>query len=125
MSSSTTAQAAFLAQPAAHLNRETPFPGVTILPSSAECKHEAGTFRPVIDRNRCEGKAECVKVCPVSVFAVGTLPKEQRVGLSFRGKIKGLAHRWQQAVLTNAAACEACSLCVEACPENAITLARA
>jgi 4Fe-4S ferredoxin len=82
-------------------------------------------YRPVIDRNRCEGKAECVRVCPVSVFAIGKLPKEQRAGLSFRGKLKGLAHRWQQALLTNAHACEACGLCVEACPENAITLARA
>jgi len=94
------------------------------LASSAECKHEAGTFQPFVDRNRCEGKAECVRVCPVSVFEVGTLPKEQRTGLSFRGKIKGLAHRWQQALLVNAGACEACSLCVEACPENAITLTR-
>ena len=93
--------------------------------ASAECKHEAGTYRPVIDRNRCEGKAECVRVCPVSVYAVGTLPKVQRAGLSLRGKFKGLAHRWQQALLVNAPACEACALCVEACPEKAITLNRA
>ena len=93
--------------------------------ASAECKHEAGTYRPVIDRNRCEGKAECVRVCPVSVYAVGTLPKVQRAGLSLRGKVKGLAHRWQQALLVNAPACEACGLCVEACPEKAITLTRA
>jgi 4Fe-4S ferredoxin len=104
--------------------RQTSISGVIHLASSEECKHEAGTYRPVIDRNRCEGKAECVRVCPVSVYSVGTLPKEQRVGLSFRGKIKGLAHRWQQAMLLNAAACEACGLCVEACPENAITLTR-
>jgi NAD-dependent dihydropyrimidine dehydrogenase PreA subunit len=94
------------------------------LSSPTECKQEAGVFRPVIDRNRCEGKADCVRVCPVSVFAVATLPKEQRSALSVRGKLKGFAHRWQQAVLINPNACEACGLCVAACPENAITLAR-
>jgi 4Fe-4S ferredoxin len=88
------------------------------------CPQLPGTYRPVIDRNRCEGKAECVTVCPVSVFTVGTLPKEQREGLGLRGKLKGLAHRWQQALLVNPQACEACGLCVKACPEKAITLVR-
>lgn len=88
------------------------------------CRQEAGEFRPVIDRNRCEGKADCVRVCPVSVFSIATLPREQRVGLSLRGKLKGYAHRWQQASLINPGACEACGLCIEACPEQAITLAR-
>jgi 4Fe-4S ferredoxin len=90
----------------------------------AECKHEAGAFRPVIDRNRCEGKADCVRVCPVSVFAVATLPDDQRSGLTLRGRIKGYAHKWQQAALVNVQACQACGLCVKACPEDAITLIR-
>ena len=79
-------------------------------------------MRPVIDRNRCEGKAACVSVCPESVFIVGTLPKEQREGLSFRGRIKGLAHGWQQALLAHPDACMACGLCVKSCPEKALTL---
>jgi len=53
------------------------------------------------------------------------LPKEMRSNLSIKGKIKGFAHRWQQALLVNAEACEACGLCIKACPEDAITLARA
>ena len=89
------------------------------------CKHPPGAFRPVIDRNACEGKADCVRVCPISVFAVGTLPKDQRRPLTLRGKLKGFAHRWQQAVIARENACEACGLCVAACPEGAITLARA
>lgn len=93
--------------------------------TSNECKQPAGTFHPVIDRNRCEGKAACAAVCPVSVFTVGTLPKEQRAGLSLRGKVKGFAHRWQQALLVQPQACQACGLCVKACPENAISLERA
>ena len=90
-----------------------------------DCKQDAGVFIPVIDRNRCEGKADCVPVCPYSVFAVGTLPKDQRKGLNFVGNLKGFAHQWQQALLVNPEKCRACGLCVKACPEHAITLARA
>jgi NAD-dependent dihydropyrimidine dehydrogenase PreA subunit len=91
----------------------------------ADCKQPAGHFGPVIDRNRCEGKGDCAQVCPESVFAIGTLPAELRAGLSIKGRIKGFAHRWQQALLVNSDACKACGLCVRACPESAITLARA
>ena len=94
------------------------------MPKSPECKQEPGTFRPVIDRGSCEGKAECVRVCPVGVFSVGTLPKELRIGLSIKGKLKGFAHRWQQALLVKETACEACGQCVSACPEKAIKLER-
>lgn len=89
-----------------------------------ECRHEAGAFAPVIDRDRCEGKAKCVEVCPVGVFALGTLPRAQRAGLTLKGKLKGMAHGWQQAVLQAPEACEGCGLCVKACPEAAITLVR-
>ncbi len=91
----------------------------------ADCKQAAGAVRPVIDRNRCEGKKECVAVCPYQVFTMGTVAPELRRGLSLRGKLKGFAHRWQQAFASNADACHACGLCVAACPEKAITLTRA
>ena len=100
-------------------------PGVSALTIHDGCKHEAGLFVPVIDRARCEGKAECVRVCPVSVYTVGILAPEQRVGLGLRARLKGFAHGWQQALLVHPEACEACGLCVAACPEKAITLARA
>ena len=93
--------------------------------AESQCRQAPGVFRPVIDRNRCEGKADCVRVCPTAVFEVGTLPPPQRKGLSFTGRVKGLAHRWQQALLVNPQQCEACGLCVAACPERAITLERA
>ncbi|HSB96101.1 MAG TPA: ferredoxin family protein [Spongiibacteraceae bacterium] len=90
-----------------------------------ECKHEAGQFKPVINRNRCEGKEDCITACPYDVFTMGTLPPEQRADLTLIGKIKGFAHKWQQAFATNADACRACGFCVSACPEKAITLIRA
>jgi len=94
------------------------------LADTTPCKQEPGFIQPVIDRNRCEGKADCVRVCPVGVFEVGTLPEQLRVGLSLKGRIKGFAHRWQQALLVKASACEGCGQCVSACPENAIKLER-
>jgi len=94
------------------------------LPGPADCKHPAGAFAPVIDRSRCEGKSACVKVCPTGVFVVGTLPRDERNDLDFAARIKGFVHRWQQALLVDPGACEGCGKCVEACPEQAITLAR-
>lgn len=90
----------------------------------SRCKQAAGVMIPVIDRNRCEGKAACVAVCPVKVFAIGVLPQSERSALSWRGKLKGFGHGWKQAFTPNAGACEACAKCVEACPESAIRLER-
>ena len=91
---------------------------------ASSCKQAPGAFAPVIDRNRCEGKADCVAVCPKGVFVIGVLPGSERGGLSFVGRVKGFAHGWKQAFMPNVGACEACGLCVSACPENAITLTR-
>lgn len=92
--------------------------------NTKNCKQAAGVMIPVIDRNRCEGKADCVAVCPFAVFSVDTLAHSERQALSFKGKLKGFFHGWQQAVLVNPQACEACGLCVQSCPEKAITLMR-
>ena len=89
-----------------------------------ECKQEPGVFIPVIDRNKCEGKADCVPACPYSIFKVTTLPTDLRTGLTFIGTLKGTAHGWQQALLVHPEQCRACGLCVQACPEHAITLSR-
>jgi len=88
-------------------------------------KNDAGIFIPVINRNKCEGKNTCIDVCPYHVFVVSTLPKEQRKNLSLVGKLKGFAHKWQQACTPNSDQCHACGICVNSCPEQAITLERA
>ena len=87
------------------------------------CKQLPGDFTPVIDRNRCEGKADCVVVCPYDVFELDLVPADARTGLSFTGRLKGMLHGWKQAYAVNAEACRACGLCVSACPEKAIKLA--
>ena len=38
--------------------------------SKASCKQEPGAVKPVVDLERCEGKADCVRVCPENVFEI-------------------------------------------------------
>lgn len=86
------------------------------------CRAKPGAHHPEIDRNRCEGKAECVAVCPYGVFEVRRIDDEDFRALSFFGKLKSRAHRRLTAYAPGAAQCHACGLCVVACPENAIRL---
>lgn len=86
------------------------------------CAPEAGRVLPVIDRNRCEAKEDCLEVCPYDVFEIHTLTPEERRQLSWVGWVKALAHRNRQAYAVRAADCRACGLCVKACPEGAIRL---
>ena len=94
-------------------------------PDAPRCAEAPGRFAPVIDRNACEAKADCVRVCPYHVFEIRRLAPEEKRGLSFVGRIKLFAHGGKQAFAVNAEACHACGLCVKACPEDAIRLVRA
>jgi NAD-dependent dihydropyrimidine dehydrogenase PreA subunit len=76
----------------------------------------------VVNRNRCEAKADCVEVCPYQVFAVARIERADFEALSLLGKLKVLAHGRKTAYTPNAAQCHACGLCVVACPEKAIQL---
>jgi NAD-dependent dihydropyrimidine dehydrogenase PreA subunit len=91
-------------------------------PAASACRGEPGRVAPEIDRNKCEGKDACARVCPYGVFEMGVLPAEQRGALSWVGRLKGWAHGWKQAFVVKPDACHACGLCVEACPEEAIRL---
>jgi 4Fe-4S ferredoxin len=88
-----------------------------------DCSGTPGKVAPVVDRNRCEGKEDCVEVCPYDVFVMGTLTSSDRSALSFIGKIKAWTHGGRQAFVSEPDACRACQLCVVACPEDALTLA--
>jgi len=78
---------------------------------------------PVVDRNRCEAKAGCVQVCPYGVFEIRPLSAADRRSLSWLGRLKAWAHGNRQAFVARPEACHACRLCIEACPEEALSLA--
>ena len=86
------------------------------------CKAPPGTFAPQIDRSACEGKADCAAVCPHDVFAIRRIDDADFAPLPWLAKMKLRFHGMQTAYTPNAAACQACGLCVVACPEKAITL---
>lgn len=92
--------------------------------NSTDFKHPAGFLMPVVDINRCEGKGPCVEVCPVNVFRMELLPRTSRVNMTLIGILKGYGHGWKQALVIKPDVCRACGLCVTACPEKAIKLAR-
>jgi NAD-dependent dihydropyrimidine dehydrogenase PreA subunit len=99
-------------------------PTVVTASPSADCKSEPGLFAPVVDRAKCEGKADCVEVCPVHVFEVRRIDDGDFAMLGTFAKFKSIVHGRKTAYTPRASACEACGKCVERCPEKAIKLAR-
>jgi NAD-dependent dihydropyrimidine dehydrogenase PreA subunit len=91
-------------------------------PPGENCRAARGRYFPVIDRNRCEGKAACVKVCPHDVFEVRTIEAEDYEALSLVGRLKSIVHGKKTVYTPRASQCQACGLCVVACPEKAIAL---
>jgi NAD-dependent dihydropyrimidine dehydrogenase PreA subunit len=87
-----------------------------------ECK-SAGALIPIIDRARCEAKADCVAACPYHVFEVRPLSPADKAGLSWLARFKARVHGNRQAFVVRGDDCHACGLCVTACPEHAIKLA--
>ena len=85
------------------------------------CK-ETGRLVPVVDPKRCEAKGDCVRVCPTGVFELRRPTDDERAALGWLGRVKLRVHGGHQAFVTTPSACEACGLCVPACPEKAITL---
>jgi NAD-dependent dihydropyrimidine dehydrogenase PreA subunit len=77
---------------------------------------------PVIDRNSCEAKGDCVRVCPYDVFEVRAVSDEDRAALGRLARLKLWVHGGKQAYLRAPDDCHACGLCAKACPEQAITL---
>lgn len=87
-----------------------------------KCQAEPGRFVPLINRNRCEGKHDCVDVCPFNVFQVRRIEDADFAGLTLIGKVKSALHKRQTCYTPGAADCRSCGLCVVACPEDAIRL---
>ena len=91
------------------------------MPEATDCK-ETGRVVPVIDSSRCEGKADCVKVCPHNVFTLRKLTDSERAALGLLARFKVFVHGGKQGFVTRPDDCHACGKCVTACPENAIKL---
>ena len=89
---------------------------------AVDCPGEPGRVVPVVDRNRCEAKEDCVVVCPYDVFEIQPLGDEERADLSWLGRLKAWAHGNRQAYVVRPDACRACQACIEACPEGALKL---
>lgn len=89
-----------------------------------ECRADPGSYVPVINRSKCEGKRDCVEVCPYNVFEVRRIDDADFEALGFFAQLKSRAHKRQTAYTPNADQCKACGLCVVACPEKAIQLVR-
>ena len=93
--------------------------------AESECREAPGAFAPVVDRARCEGKAECVEVCPFDVFEVRRMGDADFAELGVLAKLRSVVHGRMTAYAPRAPACQACGKCVAACPEKAIKLVRA
>jgi 4Fe-4S ferredoxin len=85
-------------------------------------KGQPHAVAPVVDFARCEGKAECARVCPYTVFEVRRMDDGDFAALGLFSKLKSVVHGRKAAYTPNADDCLACGLCVEACPEKAISL---
>jgi len=92
------------------------------LVTQSKCKGQPHAVAPVVDPSRCEGKAECAKVCPYDVFEVRRMEDADFAELGLFSKLKSVLHGRKYAYTPNADDCLACGLCVEACPEKAISL---
>jgi 4Fe-4S ferredoxin len=91
---------------------------------TSTCKSEPGVVLPLINLSRCEGKGDCLRVCPEQVFEVRRIETSDYRALGLFSRLKIRAHGMQVAYTPNASACRNCGLCVSACPERAISLRR-
>jgi 4Fe-4S ferredoxin len=88
------------------------------------CEAEPGAWVPVVNHAACEGKNDCVEVCPYDVFDVRRIDANDFAALGFLEKLKKRVHGMKTAYTPREDACKACGLCVVACPEDAIMLVR-
>lgn len=89
-----------------------------------DCRAEPGAYAIVVDRNRCEAKGDCVEVCPYGVFELRRIDDADYARLGLLGKLKSRAHGRKTVYTPGIAACQACGMCIVACPEDALKLVR-
>ena len=88
-------------------------------------KNVRGEKIPVIDYNKCTGQGICVEVCPEDIFEIRNLGQIQlceetkTVGFCPEPKYTTKDRRSYPVNIDN---CTECGICVDKCPEMAITL---
>jgi NAD-dependent dihydropyrimidine dehydrogenase PreA subunit len=87
-----------------------------------ECGSTTADTIPVVDHGRCEAKRDCVRVCPNDVFEVRRIDPDDFARLGILGKVRNRVYRGMTAYVAHPDQCNACGLCVTACPEHAISL---
>ena len=87
------------------------------------CDDTSGQWEVRIDRNRCEGKEDCVKVCPEAVFEVRRLTDAEFAGVTgWFNRFRVRVHGRRQAFAVRQSDCRNCRRCEAACPESAISV---
>jgi NAD-dependent dihydropyrimidine dehydrogenase PreA subunit len=56
-----------------------------------------GAYAPVVDHGKCEGKGDCVEVCPYDVFDVTQIADEDYRALGWRARLRVKVHGMQTA----------------------------
>ena len=78
----------------------------------------------IINRNYCDGCAECVTVCPNYVLILQEITSEEYKSLSDAGKLNVILKGRQKSSVRNIEACVFCGLCEDHCHETAIAVGR-
>lgn len=87
------------------------------------CEDTAGRWQVLIDRNRCEGKEDCTRVCPEGVFEIRRLTDDEFAGVTgWFNRFRVRVHGRRQAFAVHQADCRYCRRCEAACPEQAISV---
>ncbi len=91
--------------------------------NKSNCDETSGKLVPIINLSNCGDKEDCIPACPYDVLEIRTIAAEDRLTLNFKGKIKTF-FKPKKAYVKAQDLCYACGICVQVCPEKAITLAR-
>jgi 4Fe-4S ferredoxin len=90
---------------------------------SNDCR-DAKIMMPQIRLGKCEGAGDCAEVCPYDVFEIRKATKDERANFNLKERIKSFVHGHKKGFVVKPEQCQACGLCVKACPEKAIKLAK-
>ena len=88
-------------------------------------QQNTGKKVPVIDYNKCTGQGVCVEICPENIFEIRNLDQimycedTKTTGLCPEPRYDTKKDRSYPVNIDN---CTECGICIDKCPEHAITL---